>query len=290
LFSPGVGESLLSYEYLCRRLAANGYVVLLANHVGTDAAITIGQRPLTPVLIAAASDGRNQIDRALDLRFVLDRMGAEPMLIGRIDPQRIAVAGHSLGAHSALALCGLTFDAARASADRPAIVLRDERVRACIALSPPGSGMLGLDQTSWSDVVVPLLTLHGEFDTDVIVKDPTVRRAGFDMAASADAALVVIAGAEHETFTGRDPAFPLRSDAVRHQALIATVVTAWLDAFLLDEPAAAGWLLDGGLGGFCAGGCGIEHRSLTAPWSPTVGAAGVGEFAYTETARSLEPP
>ncbi len=263
LFSPGVGESLLSYDYLCRRLAANGYVVVLVNHAGTDAPITIGRRPLTPVLIAAASDGANQIDRAMDLRFVLDRMGA--VMLERVDFSRIAVAGHSLGAHSALALCGMTFDAARAFEGDPGFVLRDERVRACVALSPPGVGMLGLDETSWDGVTVPFLALYGELDTDVIVDDPHVRRAVYDLAPAADAALVVVGGAMHETITGRDPVFPFPSDARRHQAVVAAAVVAWLDAFLRDDAAAERWLFDGGLADFCAGGCQVERRTGNGP-------------------------
>ena len=229
LFSHGVGESQLSYEYLGRHWAAGGYVAVHPTHQGSDVRITLGHNPITPILRSAALDPVNWLDRPRDLSFVLDRLTVVAELSQLIDFDRIAVGGHSLGAHSAMALIGLRFSIdGSLSPD-----LRDERIKICLALSPPGPGILGLNQESWAGIAVPFLSLYGTQDTDILTNDPQARRAGIDLAGNVDAALITIDGAEHETFTGRDPAFPFISDAAEHQAQIAAATTAFLDRHLM---------------------------------------------------------
>lgn len=234
VFSHGVGESLHSYDYLGRHWAGDGYAVLFVQHAGSDVD-AVDWDAVTPSLLRAARDPETWVARAADLTFALDRLAGHPEFAGRIDFSRIAVAGHSLGAHTALTLAGAGLD----PGDGELRDLRDPRVTACLTLSPPAEGMLGFDAASWLGLRPPLLVAYGSLDTDIILKDATARRGVFDGALQSDRWLVVIDGIEHETFTGRDPAFPASSDAPRQHALIAELTTAWLNAYVRGAAAPA---------------------------------------------------
>lgn len=256
VFSHGVGESQFTYEYLGRHWASNGYVAVHPTHEGSDVRVAIGRNPVTPALREAALNSDNWVNRPLDMSFVLDQLRVHPELSLLIDFDRVAVAGHSLGAHSALALVGLDF---RIDGD-PAPDLRDSRFTLCIALSPHGLGVFGLDEKSWDQIETPFLSLYGTLDTDIITKDPRTRRAGFDLSARAETVLITIERAEHETFTGRDPRFPFASDAASHQAYIAAMTTAYLDWHMKSAESAQAWLLNGAASDFCDGACLIQRK------------------------------
>lgn len=223
VFSHGVGESILSYEYLGRAWAAAGFAVLFVEHAGSDFA-AVDWNAVTPSLLAVARDPATWTTRREDLRFALDMVLAAPPAGLRFDPSRIVVAGHSLGAHSALLLVG----SRTAGIDGDATASRDPRITACILLSPHGPGVLGQHEASWDEVDVPILSVFGSRDTDIITRDIDTRRAVFTFARSSPRVQVVIPDVEHETFTGRDPALPFASAAPQQQALIAEITTAFL--------------------------------------------------------------
>lgn len=123
LFSHGRTGMRFAYSLLSEALAARGAVVVSADHPG-DA--------LADWLLGTNVDDRtNEMNRVGDARFVLDSMlagaghttGLPNDLLGAIDPHRIAVAGHSYGAYTALAMVA----GARG-------VTPDPRVRAVIGL------------------------------------------------------------------------------------------------------------------------------------------------------------
>jgi predicted dienelactone hydrolase len=104
LFSHGRTGMRFAYSLLSEALAARGAVVVSADHPG-DA--------LSDWLLGTNVDDRtNEMNRVGDARFVLDSMLAGPGhstglpddLLGAIDQHRIAVAGHSYGAYTALAI------------------------------------------------------------------------------------------------------------------------------------------------------------------------------------------
>lgn len=259
LFSHGIGETLHRYAYLGRYWAANGYVSMHPNHAGSDARVVKDPNVITPALLESTYNPANWVARPKDLLFILDHLADEPSLFGRIDFERIAVAGHSLGAHSALALSGLRF-AAGGGGDRS---FRDARVSACLAISPHGPGVLGLDDTSWSGIEIPFMSIYGTSDTDIITKDPSTRRAGFDLATHADRLLVIIDGAEHEAFTGGNPRFPFPSRAALHQSYTAAAATAFLDAYLKHSDNARERLLRGGVEALCDGACTTGYQNAS---------------------------
>lgn len=252
IFSHGAGGSREAGQFLCNHLASHGYVVLAVQHAGSDLAALRagGRRPrqLQTALAAMVANEQNWRDRPADVKFVIDRaLAGDVSSALKIDPQRIAVAGHSFGAYTAMAIAGTLVDLK----DAPDTTFRDSRVKAVIALSPQGKGQFGLDDRSWERIAVPLLMMTGTKDASLKDDQPwTWRRQPFDALKSrtnADAGpfyLAVIDGAGHMAFAdetnfvldglmgGRDPEF---------HGWIRQSCVAFLDAQLRREPAALEW-------------------------------------------------
>jgi len=132
IFSHGLGGSRIGYSYLGSHWASKGIASLHPQHVGSDNALWRGN-PIEMVqrLQSAARESEAQA-RALDLRFALDQILKSDQA-QLIDPSKIAVAGHSYGASTAMLISG----AKVATAGGDAVDLRDQRIRAAILISAP---------------------------------------------------------------------------------------------------------------------------------------------------------
>jgi len=132
VFSHGLGGSRLGYRYLALHGAQMGMASLHLQHVGSDSTVWRGS-PLELVQrLQSAAQASEALARVQDLRFGLDQLLSSPYG-QRIDVSRIAVAGHSYGANTAMLLAGARVEAALTGAAS----LRDERVRAAILISAP---------------------------------------------------------------------------------------------------------------------------------------------------------
>ncbi len=104
LLSHGMFGNARNQAWLAATLTARGYIVAAIDHPGTST-------------FSRDEDQRRQlwerpadISRTLDHLLAMDRVGAQ------IDPDRIYMAGHSLGGWTAVALAGGVFDAERMDA------------------------------------------------------------------------------------------------------------------------------------------------------------------------------
>jgi dienelactone hydrolase len=197
VFGHGFDQTPAPYARLLRDWAAAGFVVAA---------------PLFPFENAHAPGGPNESDlvnQPADMSFVISallRRSAAPSgaLAGRIDPGRIAVAGHSDGGETALAV----------AYDPP---YRDPRVRAAVLLSGaqiPGGGSFTIPAGS-----PPLLVVQGTGDTVV----PAASAFSFYAAAHPPKFLLELLGASHLA--------PYTTD-LRRLAVVARVSIAFLARYL----------------------------------------------------------
>jgi predicted dienelactone hydrolase len=205
LFSHGLGGSQWGYAYLGKVLAARGCVVIHVTHPGSDWLLWDGKGygEAMANLRRALEDPAIWRERPRDLAFLADRLGEiearVPALAGRLDAGRLIAAGHSLGAYTALAGIGL----APALPDEvPA--LADPRLRAAIALSPPGPGGF-LPIAGWAGVSRPVLLVTGTDDDQPLAgsgKGLAWRLEGWEALVQVERHLLILAGAGHMTFAG----------------------------------------------------------------------------------------
>lgn len=140
VFSHGIGGSREGYTYLGKHWAAQGVASLHLQHAGSDRSVWTGN-PLAMVSrLQEAAREPEAVDRAIDVRFALDQFLSGPDG-QRVDPGRIAAAGHSYGANTTLLVAGATVER-----NGRTLQYRDPRVKAAILISaPPFYGESQLD-------------------------------------------------------------------------------------------------------------------------------------------------
>jgi predicted dienelactone hydrolase len=148
VFSHGSGGLAIQSIKLMEHLASHGFVVVAPSHTGnTQADITGG---------TAVSLTQALLDRSPDVSFVIDHMterSADSLdsFFGRIDAQKIGVAGHSLGGFTALAM-----------ASGYGAIPPDPRVKAILPIAPSASY---LSDAELAGISVPTLLLTGTLDS-----------------------------------------------------------------------------------------------------------------------------
>ncbi|MFE6049239.1 alpha/beta hydrolase family protein [Kitasatospora sp. NPDC056446] len=172
LLSHGQGpsnnlSSLNGYAPLADHWAAHGFVVIQPTHLSSR---TLDLAPDTP---GAPLYWRSRVE---DMKRVLDRLdaieAAVPGLPGRLDPDRIAVAGHSMGGHTASLLLGARLTDPD---DGTEVDLSEPRIKAGVLLAAPGRGGDALSRpaaenypffltTDFSRMTTPALVVAGDDD------------------------------------------------------------------------------------------------------------------------------
>ena len=203
VFSHGIGGSREGYSYIGQYLAANGIASLHLQHVGSDRSLWTGN-PLSLVTrLQIAAQDSEALARVQDLSFALDKLLTQSDLIGRIDPQRIAAAGHSYGANTTMLAIGANVSSRRSVTQS----LVDRRIKAAIIISaPPFYGETDL-KSIVGGIAIP--TLHVTSTGDEIqvpgyYSPPKDRVEVFEaMNPGGAKALAVFTGGSHSMFTDR---------------------------------------------------------------------------------------
>lgn len=200
VFSPGYGGTNDAYVGLSAYWASQGLVVIRVAHADAGKQLAANQDFWES---QTEADRRN---RVRDITLVLDSLGdlekRYPELEGKIDKTKIAVAGHSYGAYTALLLGGMKIFPGGTS-------YADARVKAVVAMSPQGpSESRGLTPESFASINVPTLFMTGSRDNGMAESEtPEWRSEAFDLASPGDKWLIIVEGARHATFVGRFDSF-----------------------------------------------------------------------------------
>jgi serine/threonine protein kinase len=198
VFSHGYGGTRDGYEYLGRGWADAGYIVIFPTHVGSDSE-ALGQAGLR-----AASDPATafemQRQRAADVHFILSSLKLIDKQVrdihGKINSKQVGVAGHSMGAGTALLVAGAMAAPPKGAAQS----FRDKHVRAVIAMSPQGPGEEGFDDHSWDHVTLPVMAMSGTKDRGNGGQPAEWRMLPFQHMPAGGKYQVTVNGADHLTF------------------------------------------------------------------------------------------
>jgi predicted dienelactone hydrolase len=251
IFSHGLGGSRQGYEYLGRYWASHGYVSVHLDHIGSDAGVWQNLRfdEIKPALARAVLKPENSINRPLDVSFAIDQLEKaqqdDPTLKGRLDLQRIGVAGHSFGAYTTMAVAGEVF--IPLAGHKTAFT--DPRVKAAIAMSTPVTEATKAHPAAFSKIMIPVFHMTGTLDDSPIGETKAAdRRLPYDQTHAPNQYLVTFNGGDHMIFSGRPSGrnSPNAAQDAEFQRLISVGSTAFWDAYLKDDAGAKAWLRDGG--------------------------------------------
>ncbi|MBW4616950.1 MAG: alpha/beta hydrolase [Desmonostoc vinosum HA7617-LM4] len=190
VISHGLGLDSSNFQYLATHLASHGFAVVVPNHPGSDA------KQLRALLNGHASEVAKPSefqDRPLDVKYILNQLEkanqSNSRFKGRFNLQQVGVFGQSLGGYTALALAGgkINFEQLKKDCQLEALQdtwnvslllqcralelnsntqeynLRDDRVKAAIAVNPITSSIFG--KAGLSQIQIPVMIVGSSGDT-----------------------------------------------------------------------------------------------------------------------------
>ena len=205
LLSHGHGPSLYlpskdGYGPLVNFLAAHGFVVIQPTHLNSKVAGLPADAPGGPLF------WRSRVE---DMTAIIDQLeeieAAVPTIAGRIDRDRIAVVGHSMGGQTAGVLLGarLTDPNDPTAQD---VDMREPRIKAGVMLTAPGNGGASLSEMAasrysffnpdFSHLATPTLVVVGDEDASahLTVRGPAWHADAYHEGPGAEALLTMIGG------------------------------------------------------------------------------------------------
>jgi dienelactone hydrolase len=252
LFSHGLGGSREGGAVWGDAWQAAGFMVLNLQHVGSDTTLLKTQGPRA---LRAAASAQELVARVQDVQFVLDEIerqskeSTSPWAACQRDA--IGLAGHSFGAQTAQALAGQYYGVGQAP-------IKEARLKSFVLFSPN----LGNDRMppaqAFGHITSPVLCLTGTLDGDPLARETDVqtavakRRLVYQGLPAGDKAELLLQDADHFTFGGnpvaraglrrlpREPAATFAETA--HHGVIASISTAWWNAYLRLDSNAINWL------------------------------------------------
>lgn len=161
-------SSLNGYAPLANYWAGHGFVVIQPTHLNSRTLSLDPGAPEAPLYWRS---------RGEDMKRILDQLdqieAAIGQLSGRLDRDRVAVAGHSMGGHTASLLLGARLTDPH---DGTEVDLSEPRIKAGVLLAAPGRGGDALTDftrdnysffatTDFSTMTTPALVVAGDHDT-----------------------------------------------------------------------------------------------------------------------------
>ena len=191
IISHGFGDTQESFVRIAEHLASHGFAVMVVNHVGSnlDARQNFFQGFLNTILSPSEF-----ISRPQEVSFLIDELerqvATSPDWAAQLNVNQIGVLGDSLGGSTVLGLAGaeISFAHLEQNCHQERFIfnfalylqcqarflppqnrsLRDQRIKAAIALHPLGAGLYGPDGMGQIDI--PLLMVSGSQD----IVSPTI--------------------------------------------------------------------------------------------------------------------
>jgi predicted dienelactone hydrolase len=227
VISHGLGLDSSNFQYLATHLASYGFAVVVPNHPGSDA------KQLHSLLNGRANEIAEPSefkDRPMDITYILNQLEkdnqSDSRFKGLLNLQQVGVFGQSLGGYTALALAGAKINFEQLKQDcQPAALqktwnmslllqcralelnisksgkdynLRDERVKAAIAVNPITSSIFG--KAGLSQIKTPVMIVSSSDDTVApALSEQILPFSGF---ANSQKYLVMLVGGTHFSAIG----------------------------------------------------------------------------------------
>lgn len=232
VFSPDVICGNGDYRYLFKAWAEAGFIIVVVIHPPN--AELIEKEVNTIKYVQALERTSEYINRPNDIKFLLRELfwNRIECIRGLADIRKVGAAGHSLGTHTVLSLAGQYFTVKDSTYH-----LKDKMIKAVLGMSGQGPDSFGLKQSSWDEIILPVMLMYGTADRGVGVHNESDRRWAFEHIPSDNKFYVSITGATKSVFSEvekrgfrtivRDP---------RHHSWIREITTAyWHYVFKDDE-------------------------------------------------------
>lgn len=253
VISHGLGSDRGTFKYLAEHLASHGFAVAVPQHPGSDAKQL---QALMNGVASEAAEPREFVDRPLDVKHLLDRLAildkSDPAFAGRLNLQQVGVLGQSFGGYTSLALAGAALDFQQLQKDCANVSaswnislllqcralqlppaqydLKDERIKAAIAINPVASSVFG--PKSLSQIKVPVMLIASAADTVAPALPEQIQP--FTWLRATDKYLVLMKGGTHFSFLSEADSgggvWPIPSQAVGPSPALAR---RYLDALSL---------------------------------------------------------
>jgi dienelactone hydrolase len=243
VFCHGALGSKDGYQPLADAWAAGGFVVIrptFGDSLGLMPEGERGQYKNVGELISSKHVTSQWRQRPEDVGHVIDKLGwiseQIPDLKGKLAMEKLAVVGHSYGAHTTMLLAGMEMKVGMRSAAMP-----DTRPKAFVAISPPGTGG-AVKADSYAKIKKPLLMITGDNDGSPMPgmdkQTGLWRKEAFDNSPKGDRYLLWIDGAQHNfggisganaKWVGAGP------ENAKQVQVVAQETLAFLKQFVMDE-------------------------------------------------------
>jgi len=260
VLSHGNGCSQDLYAGIADHWASWGYVVIQPVHMDSrDLGFTMKGKTLEDMNLMVSS-------RRADVRFILDSFAEleqqVPGLTGKIDSERLIAAGHSMGGGTAMVLTGVQMLDPR---DQSLMTSDENRFDALILISEPSNNRM-MPEEPWRLANVPTFVATGSKDFSMVgARDGKKSKSAWQLPAAAERPdeprwYLDVNEADHylggvickSTAPG-----PADYDALK---IYNGASTAFLDAYIRDDPAAQAFLGSGELQSLTDGRATLENR------------------------------
>ncbi len=288
IISHGAGGSKLAFGPLSEHWASHGYAVVHPTH--DDSLMqrrARGER--MPRSAGGVINNVRPAERVADVKAILDELASiesavpgwrgDEHRITKIDRDRIAVAGHSAGALTAMMAIGTKVRGLRMGTGllNGHQSIGDERVRAAIVISGQGADRPMLSEDSWKHITKPMLVISGSLDTSPAFPTTPERRCdpfkfSSDTVIEGESAdplgpnkfLLFIEGATHGSYQGKSPTWAGREQPTTDLSIITNTVSAsslaFLDRALKSDADAQKYLTSESIERLSGGKATLEHK------------------------------
>ncbi len=241
VFSPGVRGNRESGSHLGRSWAGNGYVSVHLQHKRTN---DDSAHPALPGP-ALLHEWRKFWNRTRDVSFAIDQLqklnNDDQRFKGRIDLDRIGMAGVGIGAVTALALGTQMFQVSQGEEK----MFTDSRIKAAVLLDPNAPQRLkAYEKLPFIKLTIP--TLHIVRAQDDRADLMGERRTPFDHINGPDRYLIILEETDGTDLSDKPSSVAHGQDRASREIVKVSTTKFW-DAYLKENSASRAWLSNGGL-------------------------------------------